>query len=60
MLTNPFEKFERKRFMYYSKNLNMIAMNHSLFSELTRDDKKNIEKQMHDDLKKYYKNLGGL
>ena len=26
MLTNPFEKFERKRFLYYSKNLNIICI----------------------------------
>ena len=30
MLTNPFEKFERKRFLYYSKDLNVISMNHAL------------------------------
>lgn len=29
MLTNPFEKFERKRFLYYSKDLSVISMNHS-------------------------------
>lgn len=28
MLTNPFEKFERKRFLYYSKDLSVISMNH--------------------------------
>lgn len=28
MLTNPFEKFERKRFMYYSKDLGVISLNH--------------------------------
>ena len=32
MLTNPFEKFERKRFLYYSKDLSVISMNHALYS----------------------------
>lgn len=60
MLTNPFEKFERKRFMYYSKNLNMIAMNHSLYSQLTKEDFESIEKQMYEDLADYYKDMGGF
>lgn len=58
MLTNPFEKFERKRFMYYSKDLGMISMNHALFSKLTKSDFEQIEKQMNEDLKDYYKELG--
>ena len=57
MLTNPFEKFERKRFMYYSKDLGMISMNHALFSKLTTGDFERIEKQMNEDLKSYYKEL---
>ncbi|MCF0109784.1 MAG: ATP-dependent helicase, partial [Erysipelotrichaceae bacterium] len=60
MLTNPFEKFERKRFMYYSKDLNMIAMNHALFRKLTDEDYKRIEKQMNDDLKDYYDKLENI
>lgn len=58
MLANPFEKFERKRFMYYSKDLGMISMNHALFSKLTKSDFERIEKQMNEDLKNYYKELG--
>ncbi|MDE6706408.1 MAG: DEAD/DEAH box helicase [Treponemataceae bacterium] len=58
MLTNPFEKFERKRFMYYSKDLGMISMNHALFSKLNKADFEQIEKQMNEDLKNYYKELG--
>lgn len=38
MLTNPFEKFERKRFLYYSKDLSIIAMNHALYSKMTKED----------------------
>lgn len=58
MLTNPFEKFERKRFMYYSKDLGMISMNHALFSKLNKADFERIENQMNEDLKNYYKELG--
>ena len=60
MLTNPFEKFERKRFMYYSKNLNMIAMNHALYSQLTNADVDKIRMQMQEDLKNYYSEMGGI
>ena len=60
MLTNPFEKFERKRFIYYSKDLDIISMNHALFSQMNKEDWTNIKKQLHEDLKNYYSNLGGL
>ncbi len=59
MLTNPFEKFERKRFMYYSKDLNIISINHALFSQMTSDDWERIRQQMNEDLENYYKELGG-
>lgn len=57
MLTNPFEKFERKRFMYYSKNLGVISLNHSLHTQLNKEDLEMIQKQMRDDLAQYYKNI---
>lgn len=57
MLTNPFEKFERKRFMYYSKDLKMLSINHALFSRMNAEDWKMVENQMQDDLKKYYQNI---
>ncbi|MBQ6223527.1 MAG: DEAD/DEAH box helicase [Solobacterium sp.] len=57
MLTNPFEKFERKRFMYYSQNLNMISLNHALFKQLTKEDYNTIRKQMYEDLNNYYAKL---
>lgn len=34
MLTNPFEKFERKRFLYYSKDLGVISMNHAFVGKI--------------------------
>ena len=59
MLTNPFEKFERKRFMYYSKDLSIISLNHALFSQMTSEDWERVKKQMNEDLANYYKELGG-
>ena len=57
MLTNPFEKFERKRFLYYSKDLGVISMNHALFSRLSEEDIDQIKKQMNQDLENYYSKL---
>ncbi|MDO4466883.1 MAG: hypothetical protein Q4C49_07730 [Bacillota bacterium] len=57
MLTNPFEKFERKRFMYYSKELGKISFNHNLLSKLEKKDLERIINQMNEDLENYYKNL---
>ncbi len=59
-MTNPFEKFERKRFLYYSKDLSVISMNHALFDKLTKDDYEKIEKQIRDDLENYYADMGGV
>ena len=57
MLTNPFEKFERKRFMYYSKDLKMLSINHALFSRMNAEDWKVVENQMREDLNNYYQNI---
>ena len=57
MLMNPFEKFERKRFMYYSKELGKISLNHALLISLTEEDKEAIRGQMREDLENYYRNL---
>lgn len=60
ILDNPFEKFERKRFVYYSKDLNILSINPFLWKSLSKDiieDIINKEKQF---LKDYYKKFGGL
>ncbi len=59
MLTNPFEKFERKRFLYYSKDLSIISMNHALHARLGEGDFEKIREQMQVDLKDYYGKLEG-
>lgn len=61
LLRNPFEKFERKRFMYQCKDLNKIAFSTALWQKLTAGgDLERIQQQMFDDLTSYYENLGGL
>ena len=60
MLTNPFEKFERKRFLYYSKDLSVISMNHTLYSQMTEEDWTRVKEQLTEDLKNYYVELGGI
>ena len=57
MLTNPFEKFERKRFLYYSKDLNVISMNHALFIKMSKQDFEKVKVQMEEDLEKYYERV---
>ena len=60
MLTNPFEKFERKRFLYYSKDLSEIAMNHALYSQMGKEDWDKVKTQLQEDLKNYYSEMGGI
>lgn len=60
MLTNPFEKFERKRFLYLCKDLGMMAIVPSLWEKLQENDFIEIKKQLFYDLQNYYVNLGGL
>lgn len=60
MLTNPFEKFERKRFLYYSKDLSVISMNHALYSHMEDEDWERVRNQLREDLKDYYSKLGGI
>ena len=54
MLTNPFEKFERKRFMYYSKDLGVISLNHALLAKMSGEDWERVKRQMREDLERYY------
>lgn len=60
MLANPFEKFERKRFLYYSKDLSIISMNHALFSQMETGDWERIRTQLQEDLQDYYSEMGGI
>ncbi len=53
ILTNLFEKFERKRFIYNSKDLNTLSMNRVLIEALTREDYEAVRRQMQEDLEDY-------
>lgn len=57
MLSNPFEKFERKRFMYYSKDLGVISLNHALLAKMSEGDWERVKGQMREDLERYYKQI---
>jgi superfamily II DNA or RNA helicase len=62
ILANPFEKFERKRFMHHCKDLAYVAWASALWKRL-QENKQELERilqQMAEDLRKYYENLGGL
>ena len=57
MLQNPFEKFERKRFMYFSNDLGIISLNHSLLAKMEEKDWQDIVTQLNTDLINYYRNI---
>lgn len=65
MLENPFEKYERKRFLNYylakdKKDLNIIYFNPVLWSKLTKDIKDEIINKELKFLSEYYEKYGGL
>jgi CDP-glycerol glycerophosphotransferase (TagB/SpsB family) len=60
MLENPFEKYERKRFVYYGKDIGLIAFNPLLWQRLGEDDKAAIKDILQGNLEAYYAELGGV
>ena len=60
MIANPFEKFERKRFMFISKDLGIIAINSALWDSLSKNDILKIKTQLLEDLRNYYKKFGNI
>jgi len=59
-LDNPFEKFERKRFVYHCKDLNKIAFNPILWQKLTKDDINKIKSIYFTHLEEYYSKYNGI
>ena len=60
ILSNPFEKFERKRFLYHAKDLKKISIHHRIWDDLTRNDgMRKLRDKMKEDLIAYYEPLGG-
>ena len=60
ILSNPFEKFERKRFVYYSKDLSMVSLNPVLWEKLTKEKKNWVREKETQFLVAYYEKLGGM
>jgi hypothetical protein len=58
MLTDPFEKFERKRFFYNAKDLKKLSIHHRIWEDLQKNDGMlRLANKMNEDLEKYYKTL---
>ena len=61
ILQNPFEKFERKRFMYHSKDLNHISFASNLWQKISKSEEiSKIRSLFFEDLIEYYDQLGGI
>jgi hypothetical protein len=60
MLENPFEKYERKRFVYYGKDIGLIAFNPILWQSMKEEDKAVIKEILQGNLETYYAELGGV
>jgi len=58
ILKNSFEKFERKKFMYYSKDLSKISLHHRIWDDLINNNGMDkLKKLMKNDLDNYYSQL---
>jgi superfamily II DNA or RNA helicase/phage repressor protein C with HTH and peptisase S24 domain len=57
LLANPFEKFERKRFLYHCVDLDYIALDPVLGNNLTAKQYQKVTRQMVQDLLDYYQKL---
>ena len=60
ILANPFEKFERKRFVYYSKDLNILSFHPALWEQMSAEVKEGIREKERGFLERYYERLGGV
>lgn len=60
LLQFPFEKFERKRFLYHCKDLNRISFSGPLWGQMDEGRIASIRHQMLEDLVKWYRDLDGV
>lgn len=62
ILDNPFEKFERKRFIYYakSKDFNLFSFNPILWKRFNREYLDELRTKLNRFLETYYESMGGL
>ncbi len=60
LLQFPFEKFERKRFLYQCKDLNRVSFSGPLWQKLDSPAVSKIRGQMFEDLTQWYSDSGGV
>ena len=58
LLQNPFEKFERKRFVYHCKDLNLVGFDPVLWDKLNAADLQRVKQQYLEDAREYFGKLG--
>lgn len=58
ILANPFEKFERKRFIYQSNELSIISFDQILWDQLTETDIQTAIQMYEKDKTEYFEKLG--
>lgn len=58
LLQNPFEKFERKRFVYHCKDLNLVGFDPVLWEKLDAADLQRVRQQYLEDAQEYFGKLG--
>ena len=58
LLQNPFEKFERKRFVYHCKDLNLVGFDPVLWDKLDAADLQRVKQQYLEDAREYFWKLG--
>lgn len=59
MLSMPFEKFERRRYLEYARDLAFIRFVPHLWRQLDRDDLHGLRSTCRDAIEKYYRRLAG-
>ena len=57
MLQNPFEKFERRRYMKYDLDLAYLRFEYRLWRQIDAEDIEKIRLRCHEAIKGYYHNL---
>ena len=57
LLQNPFEKFERKRFVYHCKDLHLVSFDPVLWDKLDAADLERIKQQYQEDAREYFDRL---
>src|SRR5262249_12664243 len=59
MLDMPFEKFERRRYLRYDRDLAFIRFEPNLWRQLKPDDKQRLREICENSIKRYYERLDG-